>query len=184
MDGMFRTRGRRLGFTLLELLLVVAILALTATQVLPGLDRWRDNLHLRTAADQWLSGLNRARSEAVARGVAVSLCPASSGQAGCGNDYSQGWILFTDKPRDGRFEADVDELLDKAPSLPEGFTVTNRSGERIAAEVIRYLPDGSARRSLTHLFCAPSGRSVPPVAVVLNHVGRARLAQGEGQCPV
>ena len=184
MDRMFQTTGRAPGFSLLELLLVLAILTLSATQVLPGMNRWRDSMSLRMAADHWLAGLNRARSEAVARGVAVSLCPASSQQAMCGDDYSRGWFMFTDLARDGHFDAEVDDLLEQAGALPDGFTVSNRAGTRVAGDSIRYLPDGSSRRSLTHLYCAPPGRALPPVAVVLNHVGRARLERGEGQCPV
>ncbi|MEM1113487.1 MAG: GspH/FimT family pseudopilin [Pseudomonadota bacterium] len=182
MDRMSPRRSLRPGFTLIELLVALAVLAIVTLWVLPGAARTLDSLRLELTAGSFLATLQRARGEAISRGVAVTLCPASQGEQ-CTERYTNGWILFTDIDRDGRYDHERDELLMTDSALPAGITVSDRGGSRDLSQAISYLPDGSARRALTRIFCAPAGRELPPVAVVLNNVGRARLARGEGQCP-
>ena len=55
------------GVTLLELLIVLAIMALGAAMVMPMLGSGVSNTELRSAARQLASGLRLARSEAVAQ---------------------------------------------------------------------------------------------------------------------
>jgi general secretion pathway protein H len=60
-------RDRAAGVTLLELLIVLAIMALGAAIVIPMLGSGVSNTELRSAARQLASGLRLARSEAVAQ---------------------------------------------------------------------------------------------------------------------
>jgi general secretion pathway protein H len=60
-------RHRARGVTLLELLIVLAIMALGAALVVPMLGSGVSNTELRSAARQLASGLRLARSEAVAQ---------------------------------------------------------------------------------------------------------------------
>tara|TARA_R110002049_G_scaffold118933_4_gene273054 strand:- start:10178 stop:10507 length:330 start_codon:yes stop_codon:yes gene_type:complete len=105
---------------------------------------------------------------------------ASTGEARCDADYTDGWLVFADPNRDGVVEPGVDRILRVFEGLPAGFAVTNRLGTRAASEIIHYLPDGSAHRNLTLQLCAPQARSI---SVVLNIVGRARLVRHWGSCP-
>ena len=184
MDRMF-SRGLPVGgHSLIELLLVLTVLVVVVSLVLPFAARFRHQIQLRQATDRLLAGLNQARAEAIVRGVPVSLCPARSGSRSCGGSYREGWILFTDPDGDAVYDPGEEELLAVAPELPAGFTVSKRDGIREADEGIRYLSDGTAGQSLSHVYCAPPASQLPPRTIVLNHVGRARLAVGEGQCPV
>ena len=117
----------------------------------------------------------------------MSLCPsrmAGAGPAGCAGRYADGWIMFTNRDRDGQVDEDTDQIIRAFTSLPAGYALTNRAGTRAAAELITYLPDGSSRRALTLLLCPPPGIHLQPWSVVLNIVGRARAGRGEGQCPL
>lgn len=58
---------RAFGFSLLEMLIVLAIMALGAAMVMPMLGGGVSNTELRSAARQLASGLRLARSEAVAQ---------------------------------------------------------------------------------------------------------------------
>lgn len=82
------------GFTLIEALITVAILAILMAMGLPGLQGWLLNSRIRTAAEEALTGMQMARGEAVRRncnvefvlgaGVgwtvqAAAVCPDSGG---------------------------------------------------------------------------------------------------------
>jgi len=59
------------GFTLVELMTTVAILAILLVAGIPSFREWLRNTHIRTAAESIQNGLRYARSEASSRGVNV-----------------------------------------------------------------------------------------------------------------
>lgn len=60
------------GFSLVELMVVVAIMAVLLGLVSPSLTDWMVNLRIRNATDALLNGLQQARQEAVRRNQSVS----------------------------------------------------------------------------------------------------------------
>jgi len=74
-----RSRTRASGFTLIELMVVVTIMAISATLVGPSFSQAIANYRVRSAAESVLNGLNYARSEAVRRNSAVSFTLAGGG---------------------------------------------------------------------------------------------------------
>jgi type IV fimbrial biogenesis protein FimT len=98
-------RGCR-GFTLIETLMVVALLAVIAVMAAPSLVAWhvRDQVDARARA--LLSTLSYARSEAVRRGARVTVCRVdsarrclASGQACSAGvaDWSCGWAVMVER---------------------------------------------------------------------------------------
>jgi type IV fimbrial biogenesis protein FimT len=174
------------GLTLVELMITLVILGVAVTAATPPMQRMVHGNRLRTETSRLLDGINLARSEAVFRNTPVSLCPsamATSGVADCAGDLAGGWIVFTNRNRDAVVDAGSDEVLAAFESIPPGYSLTNLAGTRAADDLITHLPDGSSRRNLSLLVCPPDSRLTRPWAVVLNSVGRARAARGEGQCP-
>jgi type IV fimbrial biogenesis protein FimT len=94
------------GFTLTELCVVLAVMAIVATFAMPSFFAWqlRDQVDARARA--LLSTLSLARAEAIRRGARVTLCRIdsarrclASGKA-CENgvtDWSCGWGVFVDQ---------------------------------------------------------------------------------------
>ena len=74
------TRIRPSGFTLVELLIGIAILGIMLAAAAPGFRVWMQNIQTRTAAESIAQGLQKARAEAVARNtnVAFTLVGADS----------------------------------------------------------------------------------------------------------
>jgi len=182
MSRSFRTRG----FTLIELMVTVVILAVTVTVASPGMQQMVQGSRLRSDTSRLLDALNLARSEAILRNIPVSLCPspmALSGEATCDGEFAGGWIVFTNGNRDAVVDAGADEVVRVFAAIGDGYTLTNLAGTRSIDELITYLPDGSSRRNLSLLLCPPGRGVVEPWRVVLNTVGRARAARGDGQCP-
>ncbi|UHD17899.1 GspH/FimT family pseudopilin [Thiocapsa bogorovii] len=85
------------GFTLLELMVTVAIAAIVLTLGVPSFRDLIQNNRATTQANALVTALSLARSEAVKRGQHVSICP-STDQATCtgGTVWDGGWIIFVD----------------------------------------------------------------------------------------
>lgn len=184
MDRMSRLRPAR-GLTLLELLVALGVLALLAGLAVPGFQALQQNVLIRLEAGRLLQAALLARSEALARGQPVTLCPAadSEGQrSACQGDYSQGWLVYANPGLDAQ-PSDSTQLLQSWPPLG-GLHIRNRAGNAAVAAAITWHPDGSARRNLTWMVCSRSRPDLLSWSLVLNQVGRPRLARGWGNCDV
>lgn len=179
-------RGTARGFTLIELMIVLVVLASTLSLGAPMLQNQLHSNRLRAESSRFLDAINLARSEAVMRNLPVSICPSSmsiTGTAKCAGTYADGWIVFANTDKDKVVDAGTDKVLQVFEGVPAGYRITNRSGTKAAFELINYLPDGSSHSNRTLLFCPPQRTSAQAMSIVINIVGRARLSGGEGACP-
>jgi len=84
------------GFTLLELMVALAVASVLAVVAAPS---FRDALkrnHVSSASNALLADLAYARSEAITRGSIASICPTSDGKT-CSDTqaYESGWLVYT-----------------------------------------------------------------------------------------
>jgi type IV fimbrial biogenesis protein FimT len=94
------------GFTLMELVVTIAIMAMLLLAISPSLASWMVNLHIRNAASALEQGLQRARQEAIRRNQSVGfwLVSASSSDsnvldASCELSSSSGsWVVSVKTP--------------------------------------------------------------------------------------
>lgn len=77
----------RQGFTLLELIITIAIFAVIAGFAIPGFQNLIEANRVTSHTNNFLSALKTARSEAVKRGGPVTLAPINGG-------FSEGWCLY------------------------------------------------------------------------------------------
>lgn len=109
-DVRSRRRKRRGGFSLVELLVVIALVAGSGLAAAPLFSQWQARDRVDGAARALLASLTLARSEAIARGARVVVCP-SDGGARClpkGQRCTQGhaawscgWIVALEPERAG-----------------------------------------------------------------------------------
>ena len=173
------------GVTLVELMVVLAILGFSFLLLLPSLRQSMHTTRVQAEASRLMASINLVRSEALRRNLPVTMCPspaAATGETVCAGIYSGGWMIFSNRDRDLVLDAE-DELIRIFEALPSGFTVTNRAGTRHAREKITYRPDGSSGRNRTLLICPPPGQQARAKSVVMNIVGRPRIATDWGVCP-
>lgn len=181
-----RQNRQCVGVTLIEILLVLAIVALSATLASAAFQSQLQKSQLRNASSALVAALNFARSEAILRNMPVTLCPSSmhaSGEPVCEGEYSNGWILFANRDKDRSVDAGEDEVLQVYPALPASVSLTNKAGTSTITSAIHYLPNGSSRRNYTLKLCSTRLPSLGSISVILNIVGRPRVQAGWGECP-
>lgn len=118
-----RLRGGQAGFTLLEMIVVVAILAFALTLIVGYRPPWSGGLGVRGAASELASALRLARSEAIARDGPVSvMIDVASHRYQVGESPSQAL----------------------PPSLKIEFLTLASEQHSINSAAIRFYPDGSS----------------------------------------
>jgi type IV fimbrial biogenesis protein FimT len=66
------------GFSLIELMIAVSIIAILAAAAVPNYRTWVQNTRVRTASESILNGLQKARSEALLRNASVRFSLAAN----------------------------------------------------------------------------------------------------------
>lgn len=79
-------RTRASGFTMVELLVVMVIMAILLAVASPSVERMIRVQRVKTASFDVFSSLSLARSEAIKRNVSVTLTPT-------GGDWAKGWTI-------------------------------------------------------------------------------------------
>jgi len=92
------------GFTLIELMITLAIVAILLTVGVPSLKTFMQKNRLIASTNELLSALHVARSEAIKLNKRVTVCESSNGTS-CTNpgtgDWRDGWIVLADANGDG-----------------------------------------------------------------------------------
>jgi len=111
-----RTKNR--GVTLIELIVTISIAGILLSMAMPSFTSIINSTRLTTYANEWVAALNLARSEAVKRGVQISIRRKGS----TNQNWDSGWDVFTDVNGNGTLDA-ADLLLKTYPALTNGFTL-------------------------------------------------------------
>ncbi|MEO0616911.1 MAG: GspH/FimT family protein [Pseudomonadota bacterium] len=175
------TRPASTGVTLLELLVVLAVVSVVAAIGAPPLERWLAGHRVAAPLQALHTDLFRARHEAVMRNLAVVVCASDDAQACSSGDWSAGWITFVNTDDDRPAQRDASEpLLSVHQAAPGVHMASNRA---------RYAFRGDLRRATNGrvVSCDAAGR-VPPRVLVVSFTGRARLtpagtSAGALSCP-
>ncbi len=183
----------RHGFTLIELLITIAIAAIVATFAIPSFTQSIRNGRLTTNANEFLTALNLARSEAIKRGVQVTMLRNST----TSTQWESGWQVFVDSDGNETFNDNgtaptcettqgfpsEDCLLRTYPALPSGFTL--RTGNSSYKDYIAFNPSGLSISSAGDTFrlCSDQADNSKSRSIIINSIGRARISTGTSTCP-
>jgi type IV fimbrial biogenesis protein FimT len=144
-----------LGFTLIELMVTVTVMAIVLTVGVPAFkDTIRDNV-LTASINEFIATLNFARSEAVKRGVYVTVRKASASSS---VGWEGGWQVFTDVSANGLYDSATDQLLRVHEALKANFTLR---GNNNFTNFISYKPGGESNSIGSFGLCDTSVRGNP-----------------------
>ena len=169
-----RERAQR-GVTLIEVMTVVGIVAVLLAVGVPSFREFVARNRLDGAAQELMTSLNYARSEATRRGAQVTVRLA--GTAGSKN-WGSGWSMFVDADGDGTLDAG-EEVIKQGMAVPAPLTVIGSSGFHT---FVAFNRDGRLTNAGSGYFVLCEGPSLTEGgqsrarAVLVNGAGRVRMA--------
>lgn len=113
------------GFTIIELMVTIAIAAVLMTVAAPSYTTFIRNSQLSDAVGEFMSAANAARGNAIKNGINTFLIPNT------GKDWSTGWIVFADGDWDGVYttgSTSKDVLIMQSPAPNTFLTIATPAG--------------------------------------------------------
>ncbi len=165
------------GFTLLESLIVLAIIAIFAVVSLPLLHHLYDYANSQLLQSQLLRTLQFARQEAQVRQMPVAFCNSDNSTACSGNwkdSKKDTQLIFVDQNQDGILNNN-EQVLSLVQTRANRGLLHWRSFSAERNDLL-FLPTGSTRSDNgTFWYCPESTSSLPSWAIMLSKSGRARV---------
>ncbi|HEY8607819.1 MAG TPA: GspH/FimT family pseudopilin [Noviherbaspirillum sp.] len=142
---------RTAGFTLVEMMIGVAIVAVLLTVAMPNFQAFIQNTQVRTAVENMQAGLNLARSEALRRNARVSFWIVDNLGETCARSASgTSWVVSFDDPSAACHNAASDSVVPRIIQTRGGgdgspnVTVSAKNALAAAATCITFNGFGGA----------------------------------------
>ena len=183
-DARSRFAGSARGFNILELMLTITVLAVIAGFAAPSfLTTVRAN-RIVTDNNELVSALTLARSEAITRGVRVTVCPTTN-QTACATTggWEQGWMVFVDPANSGT--VDTGELIVRVWDALDGGTTIRAAGSY--SDFVSFVGSGEPRATPSNAdrfsVCGSNNVVAEGRTINVGLVGYARTEKGAVACP-
>lgn len=183
------------GFTVIELMVTVAVLGVALVVAIPSYNNLITNNRMVGELNEFVASLHFARSEAIKRGLNVSMCASADGVA-CADvaPWNQGWMIFVDTDGNGNcLNDDADfvcdgegPILKVSPAIQGGDTLV---GNANVADDITFDRNGFVNvggfGNGTIKLCDANNTDHHARAVIISNTGRIRLeTNADGRvCP-
>lgn len=161
------------GFTLIELMVTVAIMAVIAGIAAPSFTNLIRSNRLTSSSNELVAALQAARMAAISRRATTTVCPSTDGSS-CAASIGNRWIVYSTK------NGTVTPLRDVTVST--GVTVKASTNLSAASNKLTFTPNGfsaaGTNTSGTVSVCAPdmSGQNAIDVSASVGRISTARRA--------
>ena len=181
-----RSLTRARGFTVIELLIVVALVGVLTALAVPSFVGMIQRNRVSAEVNSFAGDLQFARSEAIKQGLPVSVCASSNGKTCLGaNTWHSGWIVFVDLNGSGTVDNTNDTVSRIRPAWSGGDTFVaapSMTSVTYSRDGFANLPVGTGTAVLMTLHTAPVNANATR-CVSINRVGHhSVLTGGTGGC--
>ena len=152
------------GFTLIELMMTLVVLAILLTVGVPSFNQILLNSRTAALANDLTSAVNLARAEAITRAELVSVCPSDDAST-CSGAWTDGWIVVVDRSGPPRFYESLTAPADGSLIEQEPTAAANSAidfgplgRQRTTTDSLLAQVDGCRGERARRLRIAPSGR--------------------------
>lgn len=155
------------GFTLVELLVTIAVAAILLSLAMPSFSDATLSGKLAASANDLVAGVTLGRSEAIKRNAVASMCVSSNGTSCGSGGWEQGWIVIAGG-----------NVIQKHAAAPTGFKASS------SVTKIDFQPSGvgSTQATITVCRATPTAGSQERV-VQVDATGRAYISRtATGNC--
>ena len=161
------------GFTLLELVIVVALISIVMAIAIPSMTTFTQNDRLTTNINTLIGHLALARSEAVKRSQQVSICVSNNTVACTAGNWQDGWIVYIDADGSNTFTPG-EEVLRAQQALDGANTLVTAIGSQVTYDYRGFVTTASIGN---FLLCdarsGPYGKTIR-----ISTTGRVRVEDG------
>lgn len=142
---------QRNGFTLIEMMMTIAIAVILLMIAVPGFQQLLVTNRITTQTNNLISDLAVARSEAIKRGIRVTVCRTNI-DSNCvsGAAWGDGRLIFPDGGTAGTVDG-TDAVLRYAEPLPGGLTLVPQGA--FTSAFVQYTATGTATPTGTLRLC-------------------------------
>lgn len=175
---------RSAGFTLLELLVAMSIVAVVSAIAIPSFSYINNQRITQSQVDNLQRALAMARQTAIATNRPTIICPSGDG-ASCGDQdmWSRGFMIYQDSDRSETYDSSTDRLLEYIPGVKNVATRQDTSHFRHSLrsngpnDRAMFTAQGFSTDLQTFTYC--NGEQRQAFTITLNRTGRAKVRAGD-----
>lgn len=130
----------QLGFTLIELIVTIAIAVVLMVVAVPSFVEFQRNANLSDAVSNFLAAANAAKANAMKRGLNTYVIPNTAGTG-----WSSGWMVYTDTNWNQSFDVGTDDVVVRHEALSPDVTVTTPTASSLADGYLLFNGSGYPR---------------------------------------
>jgi prepilin-type N-terminal cleavage/methylation domain-containing protein len=173
---------RNAGFTLLELMIVVSIVAILTAIAVPSFNYLNNRRITQSQVENLHRALTMARQTAVISNRQTIVCPSANGTiCGDANAWSNGFMIYEDRDNSEDFSS-TDRLLEYIPG------VRNVVGRQNSSHLIHHLTSNKNQATFSPLGFTPDwqtfiycdGDNEQKFKISLIRTGRIKVESGDG----